>query len=124
MTLLHSKRIFLRMSHSGTVPMRQKQDRAYHRLDSKPALVADLLRHFVPVSWGAQLNFGHMERINSIFHPQALERRNGENPCQTVADLITWPSCTPLWSYQPEMRYHLTDESRYPEGRPGSLCVL
>jgi hypothetical protein len=27
----------------------------------------------------------------------------------------------PKWSYQPGMRYYLIDESRYPQGKPGSL---
>ena len=43
------------------------------------------------------------------------------NAVQDVKDLIALPANTPLWSYQPVLRYYLVDESRYPEGKAGSL---
>jgi hypothetical protein len=49
---------------------------------------------------------------------------NGDDHWQAATDLstlIALPHHTPLWSYQPGMRYYLIDESRYPEGKPGSL---
>jgi len=41
-----------------------------------------------------------------------------------LKSLISLPDKTPLWRYQPEMRYYLVDESRYPEGKLGSLSGL
>ncbi|MBI3777189.1 MAG: Rpn family recombination-promoting nuclease/putative transposase [Gammaproteobacteria bacterium] len=43
------------------------------------------------------------------------------NVAQEIKDLIALPSNTPLWLYQPTLRYYLVDESRYPEGKAGSL---
>jgi hypothetical protein len=173
--------------------MHPKHDRAYHRLFSEPALVEDLVRHFVQESWVEHLDFTRMERINSKFHSEALERREGDiimripflddsrqeiylflllefqstedrwmalrfgtyvhllyeqlvregrliggrlppvfplllyngddhwNAATDLNTLIALPPNTPLWSYQPGMRYYLIDESRYPQGKPGSL---
>jgi hypothetical protein len=181
------------MDYFGTQPMHPKHDRAYHRLFSEPALVEDLVRHFVQESWVEHLDFARMERINSKFHSEALERRegdiimripflddsrqeiylflllefqstedhwmalrfgtyvhllyeqlvregrliggrlppvfplllyNGDDHWHAATDLnalIALPPNNPLWSYQPEMRYYLIDESRYPQGKPGSL---
>jgi hypothetical protein len=60
--------------------MHPKHDRAYHRLFSEPALVEDLVRHFVQETWVEHLDFTRMERINSKFHSEALERREGDIP--------------------------------------------
>jgi len=49
---------------------------------------------------------------------------NGEatwKAAQDVKDLIALPAHAPLRHYQPAMRYYLLEESRYPEGKPGSL---
>lgn len=173
--------------------MEQKHDRAYHRLFSEPALVEDLVRHFVHEPWVEQLDFSSMERINTKFHSEALERRDGDiimripfrdearkeiylflllefqstedkwmalrfgtyvhlfyeqlvrekrlspdgrlppvfplllyngdthwQAATHLRDLISLPPNTPLWSYQPGMRYYLVDESRYPEGKGDS----
>ena len=43
------------------------------------------------------------------------------NAAQELKELIALPDATPLWPYQPSIRYYLVDESRYPEGKPGSL---
>ena len=43
------------------------------------------------------------------------------NAAQDMKELINLRAGTPLWSYQPTIRYYLIDESRYPEGKPGSL---
>lgn len=177
--------------------MEQKHDRSYHRLFSEPQLLEDLVRNFVDEPWVAELDFTRMERINTKFHSEALERRDGDiivripflqNPRQEIylllllefqstvdewmalrfgtyvhllyeqlvkerrltaegllppvfplllyngdrhwkADvdlksLISLPMNTPLWRYQPSMRYYLVDESRYPDGKPGSLSGL
>ncbi|MEJ2619420.1 MAG: Rpn family recombination-promoting nuclease/putative transposase [Candidatus Thiodiazotropha sp.] len=176
--------------------MHPKHDRAYHRLFSEPALVEDLVRHFVQEPWVDHLDFTHMERINTKFHSEALERRDGDiimripflddrrqelylflllefqstedrwmalrfgtyvhllyeqlvrenrlidgrlppvfplllyngdtawNAATDLKALIQLPPNTPLWSYQPGMRYYLIDESRYPEGKPGSISGL
>jgi hypothetical protein len=176
--------------------MHQQHDRAYHRLFSEPALVEDLVRHFVEEPWVAQLDFSRMQRVNAKFHSEALERRdgdiimripflndsrqeiylflllefqsaddhwmalrfgtyvhllyeqlvregrlidgrlppvfplllyNGDTAWRATTDLkslIALPPNTPLWPYQPGMRYYLIDESRYPEGKPGSLSGL
>ncbi|NOZ52128.1 MAG: DUF4351 domain-containing protein [Gammaproteobacteria bacterium] len=49
---------------------------------------------------------------------------NGDKHWDAALDLkslISLPPNTPLWQWQPNMRYYLVDESRYPEGKPGSL---
>lgn len=177
--------------------MKQKHDRSYHRLFSEPELIEDLLRNFVDESWVNELDFSKLERINTKFHSDALERRdgdiivripflnseqqeiylllllefqstvdqwmalrfgtyihllyeqlvkekrlavdgrlppvfplllyNGDNHWESATEiksLISLPKNTPLWQYQPDMRYYLVDESRYPEGKPGSLSGL
>lgn len=43
------------------------------------------------------------------------------NAAQELKELIALPEATPLWPYQPSIRYYLVDESRYPEGKVGSL---
>ena len=43
---------------------------------------------------------------------------NGEprwDAATSLRDLIRLPTDSPLWKYQPEMRYHLIDEGRFPE---------
>jgi len=177
--------------------MEQQHDRSYHRLFSEPALVEDLVRHFVNESWVKELDFTKMTRVNTKFHSDALERRdgdiivrlpfledeqreiylylllefqstvdqwmalrfgtyvhllyeqlvkenrlapdgrlppvfplllyNGEKNWHAETDiksLISLPPNTPLWQWQPTMRYYVIDESRYPEGKPGSLSGL
>ena len=177
--------------------MHQKHDRSYHRLFSEPKLVEDLVRNFVNEPWVSDLDFSKMERINTKFHSDALERRDGDvilripflqqsaqeiylflllefqsTPDEWMAlrfgtyvhllyeqlvkeqrltpdgrlppvfplllyngdknwdkatdlkALISLPPNTPLWQWQPGMRYYLIDESRYPEGKPGSLSGL
>jgi len=177
--------------------MEQKHDRSYHRLFSEPVLLEDLVRNFVLEPWVAELDFAKMERINTKFHSDGLERRDGdiimripflESPQQEIylflllefqstvdqwmalrfgtyvhllyeqlvkegkltpdgclppvfplllyngnarwkasidlKSLISLPGNTVLWKYQPNMRYYLVDESRYPEGKPGSLSGL
>ncbi len=63
--------------------------------------------------------------INGLLPPIfPLLLYNGDKPWKAATDLsslIALPPNTPLWSYQPGMRYYLIDESRYPEGKPGSL---
>lgn len=49
---------------------------------------------------------------------------NGDNPWlapNELKALIALPPNTPLWSYQPGMRYYLIDESHYPDGKSDSL---
>ncbi|MBV6342812.1 DUF4351 domain-containing protein [Candidatus Magnetobacterium casensis] len=43
---------------------------------------------------------------------------NGEprwDAATSLRDLIRLPAGSPLWKYQPEMRYHVVDEGRFPE---------
>ncbi len=52
---------------------------------------------------------------------------NGDARWTAATDLqalIALPDDTSLWRYQPAMRYYLVDESRYPQGKPGSLSGL
>jgi len=58
--------------------MKQQHDRSYHRLFSEPKLLEDLLRNFVEEPWVADLDFTRMERINTKFYSDALERRDGD----------------------------------------------
>lgn len=177
--------------------MEQKHDRSYHRLFSEPQLLEDLVRNFVDEAWINDLDFTGMERVNTKFHSEALERRdgdiivripflqanqhaiylllllefqstddqwmalrfgtyihllyeqlvrekrlapdgrlppvfplllyNGDNHWKSATNLkslISLPKNTPLWQYQPDMRYYLVDESRYPNGKAGSLSGL
>ena len=49
---------------------------------------------------------------------------NGDTPWNAPLDLkslISLPPNTPLWQWQPDMRYYVVDESQYPEGKPGTL---
>lgn len=46
------------------------------------------------------------------------------NAPHALSELIALPPTTPLWSYQPGIRYYLVDESRYPTGKPGSLVGI
>lgn len=171
-----------------------QHDSSYHLLFSHPELVEDLLRHFIPEDWVAQLDFSRMERVNAKLHAEGLDQRdgdliyriqyrdgsgeiylylllefqsrpdkwmalrtlvyvgllyqqlikekrltesnqlppvfplvlyNGDSPWHSPEDLqslIALPANTPLWQWQPQMRYYLLDESRYPEGKTGSLA--
>ena len=75
------------------------------------------------------LLYQHLIRENRITHGKLppvfpLVLYNGDarwNALQEVKELIALPGNTPLWPYQPSIRYYLVDESRYPEGKPGSL---
>jgi len=58
--------------------MEQQHDRSYHRLFSEPALVEDLVRHFVDEPWVNGLDFTKMTRVNAKFHSDTLERRDGD----------------------------------------------
>ena len=55
-----------------------EHDSSYHLLFSDPHLVEDLLRHFVPESWVAQLDFSTMKRVNAKLHAENLARRDGD----------------------------------------------
>ncbi len=177
--------------------MKQQHDRSYHRLFSEPALVEDLVRHFVEEPWVNELDFTKLTRVNTKFHSDALERRDGDiivripflenEQCEIylylllefqsrvdpwmalrfgtyvhllyeqlvkekrlapdghlppvfplllyngdktwdaatdIKSLISLPPNTPLWQWQPSMRYYVIDENRYPEGKTGSLSGL
>ncbi|HHG85578.1 MAG TPA: hypothetical protein ENJ82_12595, partial [Bacteroidetes bacterium] len=58
--------------------MEQKHDRSYHRLFSEPELLEDLILNFVQEPWVTELDFTKMERINTKFHSDTLERRDGD----------------------------------------------
>ena len=172
-----------------------EHDSSYHLLFSDSRLVEDLLRHFVPESWVAQLDFSTMKRVNAKLHAENLARRDGDmiyrlrlldgtpvyvylllefqstpdpwmplrllvyvgllyqnllqEKClskrgrlppvfplvlyngdarwgipQTLREMIELPEHTPLWRYQPQIQYYLVDESRFPEGKPGSITGI
>ncbi len=64
------------------------------------------------------------DRLPPVF---PLVLYNGDSrwtAAQELKDLIALPAGTPLWRWQPSMRYYLVDESRYPEGKPGSLVGI
>ena len=49
---------------------------------------------------------------------------NGNKPWTAPVDmkeLIDLPENSPLWPFQPRIRYYIIDESRYPDGKPGSI---
>ena len=49
---------------------------------------------------------------------------NGDSPWSTPCDLhslIALPQGDELWAWQPQMRYYLLEERRYPKGRAGSI---
>lgn len=43
------------------------------------------------------------------------------NHATRVKNLVDLPKGAKLWAYQPELRYYLIDESRFPEGKANSL---
>jgi hypothetical protein len=53
-------------------------DSRYHRLFSDPAIVADLLRTFIPGQWLHDLNLDQMTRSSTKFHAGAGQRRDGD----------------------------------------------
>jgi len=148
--------------------------------------------HFVEEDWVKQIDFTTLERVNTKFHADSLQRRegdlifrvesfdgqptylylllefqskpdrwmavrcmvyvgllyqqlikekkitasqqlppvfplvlyNGDAKWQSPTDLkslIDLPKSAKLWPYQPAVRYYLIDESRFPQGKPGSL---
>ncbi len=166
-----------------------EHDGSYHRLFSDPRLVEDLLRHFVPAELTETLDFSAMERVNTKFHSEGLQRRDGDiiyripghkqageiylylllefqsRPDHHMAlrimvytgllyqqllaqgvkslppvlplvlyngdqrwrkpldlsTLIALPDDSPLWPYQPQMRYYLIEQNQYPEGKGDSI---
>ena len=171
-------------------------DSAYHGLFSHPELVRDLIAHFIPEPWVAQLDLDSLERVNAKFHAEELTRREGDliyrlrwkdsgepvyvffllefqsrpDPWMSLRllaytallyqhlvrekqltprgllppvfplvlyngdtcwpapldmrELIDLPEDSPLWPYQPQIRYYIIDESRYPEGKPDVISGL
>jgi hypothetical protein len=57
---------------------RPDHDALYHRLFSHPGLVAQLLRDFVGGTWLAELDLEGMERLNTKFHADIGQRREGD----------------------------------------------
>jgi len=53
-------------------------DALYHRFFSDPAIVAQLLREFVGGAWLDGLDLDGMERLNTKFHADSNERREGD----------------------------------------------
>jgi hypothetical protein len=53
-------------------------DALYHRFFSDPAVVAQLLREFVAGPWLDGLDLDGMERLNTKFHADTGERREGD----------------------------------------------
>ena len=78
------------------------------------------------------LLYQHLIRENRVTHGKLppvfpLVLYNGDprwNAAQELKELIALPNATPLWPYQPTIRYYLVDESRYPDGKSGSLVGL
>lgn len=57
---------------------RPDHDARYQRLFSHPGVVAQLLRHFVDGPWLSGLDLDAMERLNTKFHADAGQRRDGD----------------------------------------------
>jgi hypothetical protein len=53
-------------------------DGLYHRFFSDPAVVAQLLREFVAGPWLDGLDLDGLERLNTKFHADTGERREGD----------------------------------------------
>jgi hypothetical protein len=161
-------------------------DALYHRLFGHPAIVAELLREFVPAPWLAGLDLDGMERLNTKFHADSGKRREGDNAWRIpkhdggdaylvlllefqsksdqymalrvlayaallwqqlqreqrlvpggrlppllpivlyngdakwrapvgMRDLIALPGDSPLWPWQPNLRYYLIEAGAFPE---------
>ncbi len=159
-------------------------DALYHRLFSDPRIVAQLLREFVPARLLDGLDLEAMDRLNTTFHADTGQRREGDlvwriprrdgdevyvalllefqsRPDHWMAlrvlvyagllwqqlvteqrllpdgrlppilpivlyngdprwrapvalrDLVGLPETSPLWPWQPDMRYHLIDEGAF-----------
>jgi hypothetical protein len=59
-------------------PSRPDHDALYHRLFSHPGVVAQLLREFADGRWLAGLDLDGMERLNTKFHTDTGQRREGD----------------------------------------------
>jgi hypothetical protein len=57
---------------------RSDHDALYHRLFSHPGVVAQLLREFADGRWLADLDLDGMERLNTKFHADSGQRREGD----------------------------------------------
>jgi hypothetical protein len=57
---------------------RPDHDARYHRLFSHPGVVAQLLREFADAEWLADLDLDGMERLNTKFHGDTGQRREGD----------------------------------------------
>jgi hypothetical protein len=161
-------------------------DSVYHKIFGHPGMVAQLLRDFVAEPWLDDLDLDRMERLNTKFHSETGERREGDmiwriprhgggdtylmlllefqsTPDRWMAlralvyvgllwqhlvrekqlppdgrlppvmpvvvyngdprwamplalrELVGLPADTPLWRYQPDMRYHIVDEGAFSE---------
>ncbi len=55
-----------------------QHDNGYHLLFAHPELVEDLLKNFVPEEWVNLLDFSKMVRVNTKFHSDALDKREGD----------------------------------------------
>jgi hypothetical protein len=168
-------------------PPNSDHDSLYHRFFSDPAIVAQLLREFVPGLWLEGLDLGGLERLNTKFHAETGERReadlvwriprqeggdaylmlllefqstsdpwmalrmlvyagllwqqlvreqrllpdgrlppilpivlyNGDPSWRApvdLRDLVGLPDGSPLWRWQPELRYYLIDEGSFSDG--------
>jgi len=96
---------------------RADHDALYHRFFSDPAIVAQLLREFVAGAWLDGLDLDGMERGDPRWCvPLALR------------DLIGLPDDSPMWQWQPQLRYHAIDEGAFSpdalEGRDGLPALL
>jgi hypothetical protein len=59
-------------------PSRPDHDALYHRLFSHPGVVAQLLRDFADGDWLTDLDLDGMERLNTKFHADSGQRREGD----------------------------------------------
>jgi hypothetical protein len=57
---------------------RPDHDALYHRFFSDPAIVAQLLREFAAGPWLEGLDLAGLERLNTKFHADSSERREGD----------------------------------------------
>lgn len=181
------------------IPAKPDHDALYLRFFSDPAVVAQLLREFAAGPWLDGLDFDGMERLNTKFHADTGERREGDlvwriprqdggdayvmlllefqstpNPWMALRmlvyagllwqqlvreqrlmpdgrlppilpivlyngdprwrapvklrDLVGLSEASPMWPWQPTLRYHLIDEGTFSagdlEGREGLPALL
>ena len=85
-------------------------DSLYHRLFSHPRMVEELVREFVPEALAGGLDFSGLQRVNPKFHSGRRVGRRRESDV-----MIALAPDSPLWPWQPRVRYYLLDMGAFPK---------